>query len=160
MLCKSRVLPRPLQTVLVLVFASLSMGCGSRGTVSGKVYYRGKLLTTGTVTFVPQAGGEVGARTARISADGSYRVDKVPVGPVKIAVISYSGPAATLPRSRVSDMRSAEPPKGAPPEMKDILPRKQTTADASVPQQYADPDKSGVTYTVKSGAQEFDIEIK
>jgi len=157
---KSYSLAWPPHTVLVLVLAVLSAGCGSKGTVSGKVFYRGKPLPRGMVTFVPEGKGET--RTARINEDGSYRIDRVPAGPAKIAVISYAGPSASLPGpgSRTPGIMERKPPKDAPPEVKDIFPSGKTSEYVTIPKQYEDPDKSGLTYTVKSGSQDFDIQLK
>jgi hypothetical protein len=127
--------------------------------VSGKVFYQGKPLPGGTVTFVPEKGD---SRTATIHADGSYRIDKIVVGPVKIGVIYSGGPSASLPRSRVSGVmgRGGPIPQGAPPEVKDILPSGGGSEQVTIPKLYEDPDKSGLTYTVKSGSQDFDIKLK
>ena len=149
-------LPR---VVLILVFALLSVGC-SKGTVSGKVFYRGKPLSGGTVTFAPENGD---ARTAPIHEDGSYRIEKIAVGSAKIGVFYYGGPPASLPQTRVSGVmaRGGAIPQGAPPEVKDILPSaKKADEVVTIPKHYEDPDKSGLTHSVKSGLQEFDIQLK
>ena len=62
----------------------LSLSCGSSGTVSGKVTYNGQAVPGGVVVFV--ADGTRGTMSATIGEDGSYRVENVPSGPVKIAV--------------------------------------------------------------------------
>jgi hypothetical protein len=121
------------------------LGCpGSVGTVSGKVYYGGKPLSGGTVTFYPEKGGGF---VAGVGSDGSYMVVNVPAGGVKIAVQVPQAP----PRRR--------PDKGggkqAPGYEKEI----QEHSAAPVPAEYADPGKSGLSLTVERGRQTHDIRI-
>ena len=112
-------------------------GCGSYGSVSGKISYKGEPLTGGTVLFFP---GSAGAVSSVIGPDGGYKVDNVPAGPVTIAV----------------ETKSAQP--FSPPD-------KAPTADAApktaaLPDAYSDPKGSGLTYTVKAGPQTHDIDLK
>jgi hypothetical protein len=125
--------------------------------VSGKVYYQGKPVPGGTLTFVPEGKGE--ARTAIIREDGSYQIDKVQVGSAKISVVSSAVPPASLPRSRVPSMMDKKPPKDAPPGMEAIL-ATSPGKYVKLPEHFGDPDKSGLKYTVKSGSQDYDIQLK
>jgi hypothetical protein len=147
-------LPR---VVLALALVPLSVGC-SKGTISGKVYYQGKPLPGGTITFIPEGKGEL--RPALINKDGSYQVDRVAVGPVKIAVFCSAGPPAALPRSRIRNMMNMKPPKDAPPVVEKFLAAGNTDGYVILPEHYSDPDQSGLTYDVKSGSQDFDIQLK
>jgi hypothetical protein len=140
-----------------LMLLVVSAGCSSKGTVSGKVTYQGKPVPAGTVIFVPLAGG--GGFTANIR-DGAYTVEGLPLGPVKISV-STPVNAAHM-KELVSKMRP-------PPEMMQKVapgksaegsaPPSQDTQAVSIPARFQDPEKSGLTYTVKSGSQVYDIDI-
>jgi hypothetical protein len=128
----------------------LLSGCGggSTATVSGTVTYKDKPLPGGLITFMAEQGDAV-AR-GKIEKDGTYRVNKVPVGNVKIGI------------------QASEPPKyGAgmiPKEEAAKLGKKATAVDpgdhVTLPKQFADPNKSGLTYTVKHGPQEHNISLK
>ena len=137
-----RVLP------LLLLTLPLAIGCGSqsKGTVSGTVTYQGNPLPSGFVTFV----GEKGAPLhTEIQSNGSYRMDNVPVGPVKIGVRPKSGSdklqSSPMPRNR-QDFAKV---KGA-----------LTESDTPIPPKYSDPNKSELTYTVTKGTQQHDIALK
>jgi hypothetical protein len=131
-------------------------GCSSKGTISGKITYQGKPVTAGTVTFVPEKGG--GAFTASIQ-EGEYKVEHVPPGPAKIAV---STPSSSSAKRYIEKMQP--PPemlkKGAPdrPAGEPVKPSAQPTVP--IPPKFQNPETSGLTYTVKSGQQNFDIPIK
>jgi hypothetical protein len=64
----------------------LLTGCSAKGTITGKVSYRGQTLNSGIVTFFPEDGG--GAFPAGIAADGTYRIEQVPIGKMKVAIQS------------------------------------------------------------------------
>jgi hypothetical protein len=74
---------RPL-ILWVLLSLALS-GCGSKvGSVSGKVTYQGKPLSSGLVIFVDKDGKV--SEPAGIQVDGSYTADNVPVGQMTACV--------------------------------------------------------------------------
>lgn len=149
----------------VLSLGLLAVGCSGKGTISGKVLYQGKPLRGGAVTFFPSAGG--GAFTTHILADGSYSVEKVPPGQAKIAIAPPVQPrsarmqamAKALKSDQVkpSDEMDAKMPTG----MKKVLENTAApTETVSIPEQYRDPDKSGLECTVIAGSQTHDIELK
>jgi hypothetical protein len=77
----------------VLVTALLAVGgCKAKGTVRGKVYYKDKALTSGTVTFTAN---NKTLGTARIGEDGSYEMKDVPAQEATITVISGVQPPGT-----------------------------------------------------------------
>src|SRR4051812_22653135 len=94
--------------VLALVPILAAAGCGgSRVTVSGKVSYKGTPLKGGNVVFNSLEGKE--SRSAPIAEDGTYRIEKCPVGKVKITVETES-----LKRVGTSGgARKNQPPPGA-----------------------------------------------
>jgi hypothetical protein len=128
-------------TVLLLL---PGIGCGPRvGHVSGRVLYNDRPLPSGTVLFVGVDGTRRGF--SPIAADGTYRIQNIPVGPVKVAVVSEprvppglrnaAGPGSS-PRDRVKD---------------DHVP---------IPPRYGDAAHSDLTYTVAGGRQTQDILLK
>src|SRR5436309_829807 len=60
----------------LLVLLAVAAGCGSGvGSVSGKVFYQGKLVKGGNVTFVSTEGKP--SKSTSINEDGSYSLDKL-----------------------------------------------------------------------------------
>jgi hypothetical protein len=147
-------------TVLVLALAPLSAGCGSKGTVSGKVFYQGKPLPGGMVTFLQ----EKGAFYSVINEDGGYKVVGIPPGPATITVSSPDPPQPTRqPPGKPPTMENLKNSKGnVPPEIAQHMgdPEAGKRKYMSIPANYKDPNKSGLTYTVTSGSQNFDIQLK
>jgi hypothetical protein len=139
---------------LVLGVALGVTGCGPRtGTVSGKVTYKDQTLRGGRVTFVTPDG--VWGGNVEIQEDGSYAFDKVPPGPVKAAVDTRF----LAPRPAPAGVKMPAPPpeaeKYGPPVAKNAKERY-----VKIPDQYANPDTSDLTYTVTPGSQTINIELK
>lgn len=133
---------------LVLMILPLATGCGgeAKGTVSGKVTYQGKPLPGGFVTFVPDNGAPV---HTDIQSDGTYHIDKAPLGPVKISV---------QPKSEQEAMQSSRMPRDAKGYGK--FQSAMTETKSSIPPKYGTPNESGLTYTVVKGPQQHDIDLK
>jgi hypothetical protein len=100
------------------------------GKLHGKVYYKDKALSSGTVKLIAD-GKTVGMGS--IQADGSYAIQNVPVGKVTILVMTgtalYSKPSPLVP-------------------------------PFTLPKEYSDPDKSPEKMTITTEDQEMDIRIK
>ena len=100
----------------------------------------------GTVTYgsepVPAAliivAGDNGSAQGSIGDDGRYVVNNAPVGQVKIAVNTAAAARANM---------GAKAPKGPP------------KGSVNVPGKYSDPMQSGITTTVNSGSNTFNIVI-
>lgn len=139
--------------ILLLLLAA---GCSSKGTVVGKVTYKGKPLSAGMVLFVPEQGG--GAFRGDIQ-DGEYHVEKIPPGPVKIAITpaSTSSPMEYVMKMRPpADVLEKAAPGTSVEQFTQPAPPPQA---ASIPEKFLNPDTSGLTYTVQSGSQRHDIEL-
>jgi hypothetical protein len=143
-------------TLLALLALAGMSGCGSHtGNVSGKVYYNGQLLKGGSVTFVSTTPGKPSG-TTQINEDGTYTMPPVGAGLVKICVDTSA--LKPLPKDRAPKY-SPPPGQTAPGGLGG--PREDTSKRYTrIPEQYADPDKSGLTLEVKGGAQEHDIQLK
>jgi hypothetical protein len=122
---------------LVLLTVGLS-GCGSKpGSVSGKVTYQGKTLSSGLVVFVDKDGKV--SQPAGIEVDGSYAAHNVPLGQVTACV-------ETLPLSGGD---------GGPPASKD-QPRARYVP---IPGKYKDAKQSELTLEVKPGPNVYNIDL-
>ena len=131
---------------IVLLVLPLAVGCGdqAKGTVSGQVTYKGKPLSSGFVTFAGEKGGPL---HAEIHSDGSYRVDNVPVGPVKIGV-----------EPKAAQDASSHMPRN--PKDYGKIKAAVTQSGTGIPAAYSDPNQSGLTYSVTKGSQQHDIVLK
>lgn len=146
---------------LVLLFGLLAEGCGdSHGEISGKVYYKGQPLTAAgaIVTFMDAKGG---AFSSSVASDGKYAITKVPVGQMKIAVVVLP-PRRTdiIERTAHEAVKSGKlkiPPEERAKMVSSSPPRGPAIA---IPLLYADPQKSGLMYTVTEGKQTHDIELR
>lgn len=76
---------RPLSLILGLFAVAGLSGCSGSTSVSGKVTYDGKPVVWGSVSLVDASGAY---HQGSIGLDGTYKIDNVPVGPVKIGVTS------------------------------------------------------------------------
>lgn len=137
--------------ILTLVGPLGAAGCtgGGTGTVSGKVYYKGKELKGGTVTFVP---ADQASKFCRIGEDGSYSIPDVPVGEAKIKVETESLKAVAG--------YSYKPPKDAPEGYKPPDLKEQGKRYIPIPGKYADKEESGLKYKVTTGKQDYDIKLE
>lgn len=131
----------------VALFAVLAVvaGCGPRAVaVTGKVTYQGKPVVYGTVTLMAADGSihQIG-----INTDGTYQLDRVPVGPATVSVSSPDpAPSARARKLGESDGRPRPGPPAVPPGAWFPLPAK-----------YADPSMSGLTLQVGSGSADLDL---
>jgi hypothetical protein len=136
---------------LTLVLSLGTAGCGgSKGTVSGKVYYKDAPLKGGNVTFV---NADKQSYLVAIQEDGSYSIEKVPPGEIKIAVetASLKPPNSYVLRNKPpADAGGSYTPPDYEARAKRFVP---------IPDRYSNPDQSGLQYTVKGGKQTFDIKL-
>ncbi len=135
----------------LLLLPALS-GCSSSGGVSGTVYLDDKPLKGGTVVFLSTE-GKPSAR-ADIEENGTYKMPKVAAGKVKI----------TVDTSWLNKSNQARVPIGKFPTDKKNPYNRGDKKDLSgryveIPEVYADPDKTPLTYDVKGGSQTKDIKL-
>src|SRR5262245_32889412 len=140
----TRLLAFRFASLITLCLLGFVSGCGpSGGTVSGKVTYRGKPVTMGHVTMI---GSDNVQYVGDITSEGTYSIPHVPGGPVKITVSSPNPNIAQRaraigpgPRGGAGDLEEAAPPPPTAP-----------TGWVEIPPEFADPEQSGLTGTVKS----------
>ena len=127
--------------VLFSIFLVLTMiGCGpSQGELGGTVSYNGRPVVRGSVLVV---GTDRVPKQGPINPDGTYLVKDIPAGAVKIAVISPQ------PTAKVSRKKDDAPQKA------------DTTGWFRLPEHYNDPEKSTLSFQLKSGSNSHNIELK
>ncbi len=136
---------------MLIVIVGLFFLHRSSGVVTGKVTFRGKPVYTGSVIIVGKDGVAV---AGPIETDGTYVVQKAPVGEVTVGVVSkdpvYLHRVGLLRQSRTPVPASAlNAPTGF--ERKKWFP---------IPKEYEEPVHSGLAFTVKKGENQYDIELK
>lgn len=130
---------------ILLAFIWLtSTGCGSGipvvGEVSGVVTYQDKPVTAGMVKFVPESGGNYASGS--LDHEGKYRVVGIPPGNCKVAI-------------ETSNFKNMSPP---PEEMaKDIKIKRPVYVE--IPPKYEIAEKSGLTFSVKEGKNDYNIQL-
>jgi hypothetical protein len=138
------VVPRLAWSGALMLILAAGSGCGPQfGTVQGTVTVDGKPANKGSVIF-SGAGNRSAAGT--IEPDGSYVAENVPVGEVKVAILQMlGGPARPGPLQGLpglDDVPAAPPAKPVP-----------------IPKKYQNVETSGLTCSVTSGTNEFDIKL-
>jgi hypothetical protein len=175
---------RPALAGLVLLAA---FGCGGshgKGTVSGTVTLDGQPLPAGKIAFVPAQGAGV---SADIKEDGTYTATDVPAGEIKVIVETASlkpivdqakgagakgGPAKYASGSSGGPGATTTPDANMSPEAKAFFEKQQKTVAEgrerakelaaryrAIPTKYADPGTSGLSLTVKSGENKYDVPL-
>jgi hypothetical protein len=141
---------------MLLSLSVAALGCsgkarGGKGIVHGKVTYNSKPVA-GTVIFVdPNNQPHPGP----IAQDGTYMVEGLPVGHMKVMVkgMPGAGPAA----NGGGGGQPADMPKMVAPGSKIDT---NTPAGVAPPDKYASTDTSGLTFDTNGQKQEFNIELK
>jgi hypothetical protein len=144
---------------LLLLFAA---ACGGgTATISGTVTYKGEPLTAGYVAFYDTNGQTA---SGRIEADGHYTVYKAPVGELKAAVFTVdltAKPPVGFTKKKqpggVYEEAMAKSKRGSANAMTEAA---QAGKFIAIPARYKDPEQSGLTFTVKSGSQTIDLDLK
>ncbi len=148
-----------------LLVLALAAGCGGQGTVTGQVLYNGKPVRGGWVTFRPADAGK-NTVNAPLDADGNFTAT-LPAGEVRIAVDNREledqaadrRTAPTLP-PELKLPPGVKPGGEPPPPAQKTAPPKSHGLYVPIPEKYYDVDTSNLTYTVKTGVQAHNIELK
>jgi hypothetical protein len=131
--------------VAAAVGLAFVVGCGPKlpptGEVYGKVTYKEKAVTAGTVKFTPAGGGD--PVTTELGADGSYRATGVPLGPMKVSI-------ETLHFKNLTP-----PPKGMEKQMGGSR-----LHYVPIPDRYEKAATSDLSVDVSEGKKEWNIELK
>jgi hypothetical protein len=143
----------------------LPLGCSpGQGDVHGQVKYQGKVVSQGSVVMV---GGDQKPIVGRIETNGTYSVQGVPAGVVRIAVVSpRPGAALTSPRRGTvnskgpANLKSKIGAQTAQNDAAGIIANSVRSRWFPLPKEYEDPDTSGLTTEIHRGENTFDIELK
>jgi hypothetical protein len=147
---------------LALLSLFALVGCGSggaQGKLTGKVLYKGKPVTGGSVIFRPSSASE-NTVTAPIDPNGNYTA-MVPAGVVKIAVDNreLQPPEATAKKEPRPNLPKVGNVPSDTPDPR-VNPQKPAGTYIKLPDKYHDVASSGLSYTVKSGSQNYDINLE
>jgi hypothetical protein len=127
-------------------------GCQGKASapVSGKVTYQGRPVTSGVVVLIGPDGKT--SSPGLVRPDGTFTIPNAPVGTVKV---SFDNP----PPPRVTSAPGA--PRGGAAAQEEQENAAQARLYVPTPLQYKDPNRSGVTLTVKRGKNDgCDIALK
>jgi hypothetical protein len=116
----------------------------SGNSLTGRVTYKGQPLQFAAIVITGAGGTGGGA----LNQDGTYRADNLPLGEVKIGVDTDAA------RGDFQSVVMAASYKGPDANGAGKAPK-----FVSVPAKFADPEASGLTTTIKPGANTFDIDI-
>jgi hypothetical protein len=146
-----------LRLCLLLGTVLIAAGCGGskrlqeHTELKGTVRYKGEVLKGGTISFFGKA-GEAGI-TAQIHEDGTYSI-KAPVGECKISVDNSMLKAGSQGKERRKEQGMGAGPRPGQGEQLKV-----TGTYMPIPEKYKDPEKSGLTYTVKKGESTKDFDL-
>jgi hypothetical protein len=138
--------------VALLLTALLLTGCGhsfasrktdEKGNIRGELTINGKPLPAAMITFVDQAGQ---AHKGFVFADGKFYVSGIATGPAKIVLNAEEFPAAETVTIGVG---------GSGRPMKPQISRPKT----KLPDQFLSLTTTPLAYTVKSGLQEYKLDV-
>jgi hypothetical protein len=143
------------------------VGCGTgTGTVKGQVKFQDKPLPGGTIMFAP-TDPKHNSVSAEIDENGNYELKDVPVGEYRVSVDNRSlqppppvGPPTELAKTELAKKFgkiAPTPKKEQPAEAGD---KKSPGRYRDIPEKYYRTDTSKLTYTVTSGTQTKDFELK
>jgi hypothetical protein len=143
----SRIVGATVFGLLAVNFVTL-LGCSpAKSSVTGRVTYKGKTMTSGSVIMV---GPDGAAGTSIIDGIGTYRIEGLTPGKIQVAVCNPS--QAEVSRGARPGLTRTGDAKGTKPaENPDWI---------AIPNYYTDPSTSNVTVSLKSGANKFDIELQ
>jgi hypothetical protein len=140
---------RALTAFAIVASMAILSGCAKPfGSVTGTVTLGGAPLSAGVVSFLAKDGTVV---SANVDANGTYRVDDVPVGLARVTVYTASN-LDHVAMGEVLKNQGRDPakfkamPKSGPPPV-------------AVPQKYSTPETSGLTVAVGKGEMKYDIPL-
>jgi hypothetical protein len=167
-----------MRPVRILYFAGMTglmliLGCGGTKTakVHGKVVYSGKPVTGGQIAFFSADDTKINPSRGVINEDGTFTVEKVPVGRVKVSVDTRGLKEGGRGVPGMPDQgKQMMPPGGISDEMKQkmegagksISPGtvKISGTYVAIPAKFTDPEKSGLSFDINSGDNDIPVELK
>jgi hypothetical protein len=134
--------------------------------VSGQVTYDGSPVPGGVVTFRP-VDSQQNSVSAPLDEQGNYEA-VLPVGEVKVSIDNRQLDPRTSPVGNFRPDLPLSPEikeklgrgKPAPAKPSESSEKKPSGKYVKIPPRYHDSEKSGIHFTVASGAQKFDIKLE
>jgi len=134
---------------LLAVLGATGCSGAKQASVTGRVSYKGKPVTSGTVVLFDQNGHA--SDLGNVQPDGTYTIARAPVGTDKVSFDNPPPPKTALPPGQKA-------PPANDPEFAEAAKAKANYVPT--PPQYKDPVQSGLTVEVKSGKNTIDIDLK
>ena len=129
-------------------------GCGEKlATVTGKVTYQGKSVTSGVVLLANADNTKIDR--APIGADGSYTATRVPFGELRVAVEPGVKPIPTRKGGGYDKVKVPENAPGVPAHLQGS-----GGEYVDVPKKYRDVTTSDLKVNVDSSTKTFDINLQ
>src|SRR5690348_11211775 len=145
----ARPLPPLRRPLALLLLAALTAGPGCAvkrtTTIHGTVTYKGAPVSVGAIYF---HGPNDRMAMGPIAEDGTFTATDVPLGEVRVS-LQVRDPGAYAQQMKDPLNRPAPNPKGgARPGV------------TSVPEKYADPNTSGLKYSINAPTQELEVKLE
>ena len=142
---------------LVLAATALTLGCAGcgKGTadLKGQVTSSGKPVVVGSVQAFTADGT---SHLVELSSSGSFSFADLAPGK---AIFTVNSPDLSRPTSAEKPDK-LERPAGAPNTSKPRpKPRDNPTGWFPIPTRYSDPEKSGLTFDLRGGSNNFDLRL-
>jgi hypothetical protein len=167
-----------------MITAIVIAGCAKpKGSVSGKVVYKGVPLKVGKITYVSQE-DSMQVFGALIGEDGTFTVENVPYGSYKVCIDTTANPSVGPPSSSaggsskgggfskpagVKDKEVKSKPldpdkasenfKSSNPDMMKAA-KSNANASIEIPSKYRTKENTDITFTVDAPAKTHEIELK
>lgn len=136
-------------------------GCGdlARGKVHGSIKFKGEPLKNSTVMFMTRDNQIYRAETKE---DGSYEVEGVPLGPVKVCVQQALPSVTPRPDATPGQTAAAKAAMGEKRDQKWQPPPSATPeqGEGRLPTKYGDPNQSGLSFEMTSADQEWSTNLE
>jgi hypothetical protein len=133
---------------ILLVPILFSLGCGvskrKTTTITGKITADGKPVTVGAIYF-HGANNQIAMGT--IGKDGTFTVTDVPLGEVRVS-LQVRDPGVYTQDLKRGPQIAADGTTPTPPGVTSVLPK------------YADPDSSGLKYSITESTKNIEVKIE
>jgi hypothetical protein len=145
-------------------------GCSSSGAVAGKITYKGASLKGGSISLIPESGGQT--VSAPIKEDGTYTFLNVRTGKYKVCVETSSlkpkgNTGGYAPKATFIPKGGYGPPPGAPIPDGYAASNPAEAAQANsarryvaIPPEYESPETTPLKLDVTGGSQPHDIRLE
>lgn len=158
--------------------AVLLVGCSRpTGSITGKVSFKGQPLKAGNISFVSTEGQPTVSSV--VGEDGTYNISSIAVGNYKVCIEnqsyasggaakdSYASYGNKMNKNKGKEAEakpldpSITPPEGYHPSNPKDTPASRNKKDFPVvPDSYGKAESTDLTYTVVSGSQNHDFDLK